>query len=153
MMERSVDKRIERDKAKLLEILEKNPVVQLACERAGVGKTTFYRWKNEDAAFARKADAALTSGNEFVSDIAISQLISAIKDKNMHAIRFWLTNHHRDYTTKMHIIAEVHRDEPLSPEQEAAVRRALELASQETYGPRTGNEAGHQPDGQRSEST
>ncbi len=125
----TVNARIEKDKQKFLEVLEKNPVVQLACERSGVSKATFYRWRDADKEFAQKVEAALTEGNSLISDIAIAQLISAIKEKNLGAIKFWLQNHHPDYTEKLHITAEIEQEVSLSPEQEALVRRALELVS------------------------
>ena len=96
----TVNARIKKDKEKFLEVLEKNPVVQIACERSGISKATFYRWK-EDKEFATKVEDALTGGNSLISDIAIAQLISAIKDKNFGAIKFWLTNHHQDYKNKL----------------------------------------------------
>lgn len=125
----TLNTRIAKDKQKFLEVLEKNPVVQLACERSGVSKATFYRWRDADKEFAQKVEAALTEGNSLISDIAIAQLISAIKEKNLGAIKFWLQNHHPDYTEKLHITAEIEQEVSLSPEQEALVRRALELVS------------------------
>ncbi len=131
---KTVNVRIKKDKQKFLEMLEKTPVVQIACERSGVSKATFYRWREADKEFAAKVDAALTEGNSLISDIAIAQLISAIKEKNLGAIKFWLTNHHADYANELHITAEVEQELVLSPEQEALVRRALELVSLPAHG-------------------
>jgi hypothetical protein len=125
---KTVDERIKKEKEKFLEILEKNPVVQIACERSGVSKATFYRWKDSDKGFSKKAGSALAEGNNLITDIAIAQLISAIKDKNLGAIKFWLQNHSSEYTNKMHITAEI-EELPLSPELEALRRRALELVA------------------------
>lgn len=125
----TLNARIKKDKQKFLEVLEKNPVVQIACERSGISKATFYRWREADKEFAAKVEAALTEGNSLITDIAIAQLISAIKDKNLGAIKFWLENHDADYASKMHITAKVEQEIALSPEQEVLVRRALELVS------------------------
>ncbi len=124
----TVDARIKKEKEKFIEILKKNPVIQIACERSGTSKATFYRWKSEDKEFSEKANNALSEGNELISDIAISQLISAIKDKNMHAIRYWLSNHHQDYKTKVEIAGSIQVEQELSPEQKALVEKALLLA-------------------------
>jgi hypothetical protein len=124
----TVDARIKKEKEKFIEVLKKNPVIQVVCERTGVSKATFYRWKSEDKEFSEKADSAMSEGNELVSDIAISQLISAIKDKNMHAIRYWLSNHHPDYKTKLEIAGSIQVEQELSPEQKALVEKALSLA-------------------------
>ena len=126
---KTVDARVKKDKEAFLEILEKNPVVQIACERSGISKATFYRWKDADKEFAAKVEAALHEGNSLISDIAIAQLISAIKEKNLGAIKFWLQNHHPDYANEVHITAQIQQETVLSPEQEALVRRALELVS------------------------
>jgi hypothetical protein len=131
---KTVDNRIKKDKEKFLEILEKNPVIQIACERSEVSKATFYRWREADKEFAQKVSSALTEGNSLVSDIAIAQLISAIKDKNLGAIKFWLQNHHSDYANKLHITAEIEQELVLSDEQEALIRRALELVSPPHHG-------------------
>lgn len=125
----TVNARIQKDRQKFLEILEKNPVIQIAIDHSGISKATFYRWRDADKEFAQKVEAALTEGNSLISDIAIAQLISAIKEKNLGAIKFWLQNHHPDYAEKLHITAEIEQEVSLSPEQEALVRRALELVS------------------------
>lgn len=125
---RTVDSRIVKEKEKLLEALRKTPVVHVACERSGVSKATFYRWKVEDKEFSDEADKALSDGKALVSDMAISQLISAIKDKNMGAIKFWLANHHPDYKAKVEIGGTLHVSQELSPEQRALVDQALRLA-------------------------
>ena len=126
---KTVDARITKDKQKFLEILEKNPVIHIALERSGVTKPTFYRWKTEDKEFAVKVETALDEGNSLITDIAIAQLISAIKEKNLGAIKFWLENHDDLYRNEIHITAEIEQEIVLSPEQEALLRRALELVS------------------------
>ncbi len=119
-----------KTKELLLEQLKKTPIVQVACEKSGVGRATFYRWKKDDQEFATKADEAITEGASLVNDIAESQLMSAIKDKNLTAIIFWLKYHHPAYATKVEVTARLKADnEILTPEQEALVTRALKLAS------------------------
>lgn len=126
---KTVDARIKKDKESFLQILEKNPVIHIAIERSGVSKATFYRWRADDAEFAQKVEEAMLEGKGLVSDIAISQLIAAIKEKNLGAIKFWLQNHHPDYANKLHVTAEVQEEIILPPDQEALLRRALELVS------------------------
>jgi ABC-type Fe3+ transport system substrate-binding protein len=114
----------------LIEQLKKTPIIQVACEKTGVGRATYYRWKKEDEEFSTKADEALSEGSSLVNDIAESQLMSAIKDKNLTAIIFWLKHHHPAYATKVEVNARLRADnETLTPEQEALVTRALKLAS------------------------
>jgi hypothetical protein len=126
----TVKQRIAGDRELLLDQLKKTPIVQLACEKTGIGRATYYRWRKEDQEFARLADIAIEEGSLLINDVAESQLLSAIKDKNMTAIIFWLKHHHRAYATKIEISASTRdQDEVLSEEQESLIRRALLLAS------------------------
>ncbi len=112
---------------KFLEELRKVPIVQVACEKVGVSRNTVYRWKREDKDFAKQFDEALADGVEFVNDMSESQLLQLIKEKNFSAVRFWLNKRHPAYKDKLEVtrIGEI---EELSPEQEATVRKALEMA-------------------------
>ncbi|MFA6185354.1 MAG: hypothetical protein WCT51_02195 [Candidatus Shapirobacteria bacterium] len=120
----------DKNKQLLIEQLKKTPIIQIACEKVSVGRATFYRWKKDDENFSTQVDEALLDGNELVNDMAESQLMSAIRDKNLTAIIFWLKNHHQAYATKIEVTAKLkHDDEQLTPEQEALVMKALKLAS------------------------
>lgn len=118
-----------REKSLLLEQLKKTPVVQIVCERVGVSRATFYRWREIDKEFEKAVDAAILSGNLLVNDIAESQLMSAIRERNMTAIVFWLKHHHPSYTTKVEINAHIKDDYDLTPEQKALIQEALRLAA------------------------
>ena len=124
----TVDDRMARDKELMLEQLRKTPVVEIACSKTGTGRTTFYRWKREDDSFANAADEALQEGRLLMNDMAESQLLSAIRDGDFHAVQYWLRHHHPSYANKIELKASMKIDESLSPEQEAAVREALRLA-------------------------
>lgn len=113
-------------KEEVIENLRKTPIVQVVCEKLGIGRASYYRWRKEDKEFAEKADAAIDEGLNLVNDMAESQLLSAIKDKNMTAIIFWLKNHHRAYTNKIELNGTInHTSEELTKEQELLVRSAL----------------------------
>lgn len=130
MTDTNVQKRIDSNKELLIEQLKKTPIVQVACEKVGVGRATYYRWRKEDEDFAKLADESIAEGNFLVNDMAESQLMSAIRDKNLTAIIFWLKHHHPSYATKVEVTARLRQDdEQLTPEQEALVMRALKLAS------------------------
>ncbi len=126
---KTVDARIAKGKQKFLEILEKNPVIHVAIERSGISKATFYRWRDTDTEFAEKVEAAMREGKGLVSDIAIAQLVTAIKEKNLGAIKFWLINHHPDYANKLHVTAEVEEKFVWTPEDEERVRKSLETVA------------------------
>jgi len=126
----TIQTRTETNKQLIIEQLKKTPIVQVACEKVGVGRASYYRWRKDDSDFAKEADQALHEGNQLVNDMAESQLLSAIRDKHLTAIIFWLKHHHPRYATKVEVTAKLkHNDETLTPEQEALVRRALQMAS------------------------
>jgi hypothetical protein len=110
-----------------LEQLKKTPIVQIACEKLGVSRSSFYRWRAEDAAFAKQADEATLEGHLLVNDLAESQLIGAVRDRNLQAIMYWLKHHHKDYRNRLEIEGTVNTIQELSPEQKELVRQALEL--------------------------
>lgn len=120
----------DKNKELLIEQLKKTPIVQVACGKVNIGRATYYRWRNEDKEFTAKADDALDEGSSLVNDIAESQLMSAIKDKNLTAIIFWLKHHHPTYATKVEITGRLKAEnEVLTPEQEALITKALQLAA------------------------
>ncbi len=115
-------------KESILEHIRKAPIIQLACERAGIGRATFYRWRKDDSKFAEAVNDALTTGSDLINDMAESKLISAIKEQNLSAIVFWLKHHHPAYATKVQLDVNPHIPEELTPEQADVVRQALLLA-------------------------
>jgi len=121
---------IRRQKKKELIIskLKKNPVLQITCQNVGIGRSSYYRWREEDGKFAKKCDKAIAQGNSLINDMAESQLISAIRDKNLTAIIYWLKNHHRAYTTRIELDA-THRIEEfkLTEEQQQLIDKAIKL--------------------------
>ncbi len=126
----AIEVRKSREKDLLIEQLKKTPIVQVACEKIGVSRATFYRWKNEDEDFAGKADQAITEGGRLINDFAESQLISAIKNGQLSAIVYWLNHHHKTYANKLEISGKIEtKSDKLTPEQEQVVRRALELTA------------------------
>ena len=119
----------EKIKALLIEQLKKTPIVQVACEKLNIGRSTFYRWKQEDEDFAKAVDESIGEGTNYVSDLAESQLLGAIRDKNLRAIMFWLKSHSGRYSTRMEINGRVNIvDEVLSEEQQKLIEKALSLS-------------------------
>jgi len=126
-MQSSTAERTARDKAALIEQLRKTPVIQIACEKAGVSRMTFYRWKNDDQEFATAADESLADGKSLVNDLAESQLLSALKSGDPWSIQYWLRHHHSEYSNKLEITAKA-VSETLTPEQQEQLNRALALS-------------------------
>jgi hypothetical protein len=122
----------EKKKLKLLalEQLNKTPIIQVVCEKIGLPRTTFYRWKEKDEKFSETVDKAMFDGRHLINDFAESQLLNAIKNNNLTAIIYWLNHNHKNYTNKLEINGKFKTDNGrLTPEQETNVKQALELAS------------------------
>ncbi|MFA5132225.1 MAG: hypothetical protein WC444_02770 [Candidatus Paceibacterota bacterium] len=88
-------------KEKLLVQLTKVPIVQIATERVGIGRSTYYAWRDTDEEFRELADKALREGNCVINDLAESRLIKNIQEGNNTSIIFWLKNHSSNYSDRI----------------------------------------------------
>lgn len=119
---------LKKEKQKLLEQLKKVPIIQVACERAGVPRSTFYRWRKDDAEFQNDCEVALEQSSAIINDMAESQLINAIKNQNMTAIIFWLKHHHKAYETRIAVKGKLEFEQKtLTHEQEELIKKALQM--------------------------
>lgn len=130
-MNNTIIERQTKEKEQLIEQFKKTPIIQLACEKTGVGRATYYRWRREDSEFARNCDDALQESVGLMNDVAESQLLSAIKEKNMTAIIFWLKHRHKGYSTKIELSGDItQRNITLTEEQKNLIKTALQVASE-----------------------
>lgn len=89
--------RNQSDKNKFLEKLSTTPIVSVVCRQTSISKATIYRWIEKDEKFKEKFEKAVLRGRDSMNDLAESVLISLIKDKNIRATEYWLTNNHGTY--------------------------------------------------------
>jgi len=116
-----------QNKKALIEQLRKTPIIQVSCEKLGISRATYYRWKKKDPKFAENAEIALQEGSQLINDMAESQLITAIKEGNLTGIIFWLKNHHRNYSPKLEVTTKS-ADLPLTEDQKILIKKSLEMA-------------------------
>ncbi len=122
----SVQVRMNKEKKLMLEQLERTPNIQIACTRVGIGRATHHRWCKNDVDYGKRAEAAITEGVSIVNDLAESQLITAIREKDMRAITLWLKRHHPTYMEKPRTVKEeIEKDRPLTVEENALVCKIL----------------------------
>ena len=112
---------------KMIEYLERTPIVESGCSKLGIARSTFYRWL-EDAEFKELVDQALQRGRSVVDDVAESHLVSGIKDGNMGAVKFWLANNNDRYKKKVQVIKQ-----HMSPVSEEIVNHFLHLMYPKLY--------------------
>lgn len=108
--------------------LSKVPIIQVACEKAGLSRNSVYRWRKEDVSFAKKMDQALADGVALVNDMSESQLLTLIKEKNFPAVRFWLNKRHPAYKDKVEVVNK-HELAELTDSQKETIKQALELSN------------------------
>lgn len=84
----------------LIEELKKTPVISVACKKAGVSRQSFYRWTGSDREFLMDMVYAMRNGIRYFNDIAESQLLIMIQEKNFSAVRYWLDRRHPLYMAK-----------------------------------------------------
>lgn len=92
--------RTRKAQEKVLEYLRESGNIWYACKRAGVGRQTFYDWKENNGSFALEADRATMAGKEFVNDLAHTKLVQNINEGDFRAVKFQLTSRHPDYQPK-----------------------------------------------------
>ena len=109
----------EKTKQKLLEEIQKFGIVFLACQKFGISRATYYRWKNEDEKFNEAATEAERTGRENICDIAKYALVQNIKEKNERAIEYTLSHLSPEFKEKQTTnVVMVHRKEvPLAMQQ------------------------------------
>lgn len=129
MKRESTLKRNKTEQKVVLEQLRKIPIVQIACERSNIGRSTYYRWRRDDVKFKKATDEAMQDGEEMINDLSESQLITLIKEKNFPAIQLWLRQHHPKYRNKVELTTKTAEEEALTPQEEKMVREALGLTT------------------------
>lgn len=120
----------DRTKTLFLEQIRKIPIIQVACEKVGVARSSVYRWRDEDEEFRKSLKEALAEGEALINEMSESQLISLIRDKSWQAISFWLRKRNPKFKDRVEVTGSIESPQNvLSPEQQAIVSEALRLAS------------------------
>lgn len=84
-------------KETVVEKLKENPLISFVAKKVGVGRSTLYRWANEDIIFKDKVIEAQIIGRNMLNDVAISKLMVSIDQGDIRAIIFWLKHNHPDF--------------------------------------------------------
>ena len=81
----------------LLNELETNPLIERACKKVAVARSTFYRWCESDSDFKERAEAAIVLGRDKMNDFVESRLLESIGSGSMQGIRYWLDHNSKRY--------------------------------------------------------
>lgn len=88
-------------KHKLVQHLRDIPIATYACQRIGVPKATYYKWRKIDQIFREASDEAIITGKLTLNDVAKSQLVKLIKEGDYRSISFWLKHNDADFGSKL----------------------------------------------------
>lgn len=88
-------------KRKAIQHLKEIPIPTYVCQRIGVPKSTYYKWRKIDEAFKEASDEAIISGKLSLNDIAKSQLVKLINDGDYRSISFWLKHNDPDFNPRL----------------------------------------------------
>lgn len=69
-------------KKKIIDKLQNNPIIGHACKNAGVARSTFYRFREEDKDFDKAIKEAQRIGRAVTCDAAESKLLNLINSDN-----------------------------------------------------------------------
>lgn len=115
-------KRIDAQKKLLLQHIEKTPIVEVVCQKVGIGRTTLYRWLQEDPAFSKDYREAFGTGVELISDLAESKLIGKIQEGDMTAVKLWLGTHRKDFASRIEVSAA--KQDEMTEEERKSIEQA-----------------------------
>jgi len=117
----------DKTKELLVENLKKTPIIQLVCEKIGISRASFYRFKKNDKTFAKNVDEAIVEGRQVVNDLAESRLMAAIQSGNLTSVMYWLNHNHTQYSNKLEIRGKIETSTQLTAEQQEDIKKALSL--------------------------
>ena len=83
--------------SKIIEELERTPIIQVVCEKFGISRQTFYRWMNESEDSFNDVNKTLGFGIGLVNDVAESNVLTGIKNKDAAYTKYWLSHRHEAY--------------------------------------------------------
>jgi len=109
----------------LIEELEKTPIIELACQRIGISRQTFYRWQDQDFEFKELTEESLEKGSCLINDMAETNLIKGIKDNNLTATIFWLKNRHNKFKNKVELSGRIKTEIELSEEEKEIIKQSI----------------------------
>ena len=121
----AIEIRQAKQKEIMVEQLKVAPIVQIACSKCGVPRSTYYRWAKEDPEFAILVEAAIEEGTNIINDLAESQLVTLIKDGNISGIFYWLNHRHPRFVNKLELLTKNDKPIGLTDEQIAKINSVV----------------------------
>lgn len=108
----------------MIEHLQKYPIIEAACSKVGISRSTHYEWYRNDFGYRVKIEAAIEMSVGTVCDVAESNIVSKVKGGDFKAAAYWLEHHHPAYGKNLKVAIQklVLKPKP-SPEFVKSVRK------------------------------
>lgn len=92
-------KSTQRNKDKLLKLLEQNPNLLRASKLVGVARATVYRWLASDPEFAERLELAQEIGRDSLVDFAEAKLLKNVEAGQHNSIAYFLSHNSPRYAS------------------------------------------------------
>lgn len=100
---KTVRKTQKKTKETVIEELRTHGTITRAAQKAGVDRTTVYRWMRDEIKFEKDVKEAVKIGNEVVNDAAKIALMQLIKSGDFRAIKYWLSHRSQEFGSRSNI--------------------------------------------------
>lgn len=84
---------------KILGLLRENPNLQRACKKAGIARSTLYRWMEDDTSFRDDVRNAQEIGQDTMNDYVEAKLMENIQNNIQRSIEFYLRHNSQKYAS------------------------------------------------------
>lgn len=84
---------------KILGLLRENPNLQRACKKAGIARSTLYRWMEDDTSFRDEVRDAQEIGQDTMNDYVEAKLMENIQNNNQRSVEFYLRHNNPKYAS------------------------------------------------------
>ena len=84
---------------KILSLLRENPNLQRACKKAGIARSTLYRWMEENIGFRDDVRDAQEIGQDTMNDYVEAKLMENIQNNTQRSIEFYLRHNNPKYAS------------------------------------------------------
>ena len=87
------------NRTKILGFLQENPNIQRACKKAGIARSTLYRWMEDDTTFRDDVRDAQEIGQDTMNDYVETKLLENIQNNNQRSVEFYLRHNSQKYAS------------------------------------------------------
>ncbi len=86
-----------RKQTRMLRELSENPLIERACKKVGIARSTYYRWCLAEPFYKQAVDEAQEKGREKINDFAESKLMENMSNNHFPSLAYWLSHNTMRY--------------------------------------------------------